>query len=92
MASDKCLTTGSDGSERDSELSFDDGNIVIVAEEVAFRVHKSLLSRNSIVFRDLFLAQQTLLADPIDHCPSMRVSDTSFDLRELLRLVYDSME
>ncbi|CCM06578.1 uncharacterized protein FIBRA_08856 [Fibroporia radiculosa] len=38
----------------DKEFWFEDGNIVLGVETTAFRVHRSLLSRSSDVFRDMF--------------------------------------
>jgi hypothetical protein len=46
---------------RDEDLYFEDGNVVISASNnvedpslVYFRVHKSVLSKQSVVFRDMF--------------------------------------
>lgn len=36
------------------DLWFKDGNVILIAEGTAFRVHQSLLSINSEVFRDMF--------------------------------------
>ncbi|KIJ22243.1 hypothetical protein M422DRAFT_277423 [Sphaerobolus stellatus SS14] len=39
----------------DSKVYHDDGNIVIVAEDIAFRVHRTFLSGRSEIFRDMFI-------------------------------------
>ncbi|KAI1781887.1 hypothetical protein LXA43DRAFT_907382 [Ganoderma leucocontextum] len=83
-----------DSIQRDPEIWFEDGNIVIIAQNTAFRFHKSVLSLHSPVFRDLFLVPQPSLAggeeavETLDGCPVVRVSDTSYDFRELLRAIY----
>ena len=78
--------------EKDAQVWLDDGNVVVVAQNTAFRVHKSLLSRHSDVFRDLFTIPQPPVCggvvDLYDNCPVVHVSDTSFDFRELLRVIY----
>ncbi|PIL28389.1 hypothetical protein GSI_09540 [Ganoderma sinense ZZ0214-1] len=84
----------SDGSiRRDSEVWFEDGNIVVIAQNTAFRIHKSVVSVHSSVFRDLFsIPQPSLTVDGVnvsfDGCRVVRVSDTSYDFRELLRAIY----
>lgn len=40
------------------EVWLDDGNVVLVAGGTAFRVHQSILSRNSDIFRDMFTVPQ----------------------------------
>ena len=81
--------------KRDSEVWFEDGNIVVVAQNTAFRFHKSVVSLHSSVFRDLFSIPQPSLIlidgevlEIFDGCPVVHVSDTSYDFRELLRAIY----
>ena len=81
--------------KRDSEVWFEDGNVVVVAQNTAFRFHKSVVSLHSSVFRDLFsIPQPSLMDEEVDEilisdgCPVVHVSDTSYDFRELLRAIY----
>ena len=79
--------------KRDSEVWFEDGNIVVIAQNVAFRFHKSVLSIHSSVFRDLFSIPppsptSEVVDETFDGCPVVRVSDTSYDFRELIRATY----
>ncbi|KAM5544908.1 hypothetical protein V8D89_001806 [Ganoderma adspersum] len=69
----------SDSIQRDSTIWFEDGNIVAIAQNTAFRFHKGVLALHSQVFRDLF---------SFDGCPVVHVTDTSYDFRELLRELY----
>ena len=83
----------SDEVQRDSDIWFDDGNVIVIAQNFAFRFHKGVLSHHSQVFRDLFLVPQPSASeasqiDVLDGCPVVRVSDTSFDFKELLRALY----
>ena len=49
------------------ELWFRDGNVVLIAETTCFRVHVSILSRSSTVFRDMLeLATPSASADDIE--------------------------
>ena len=76
---------------KDTDFWFDDANIVIIAQSTAFRVHRGLLSQHSDVFRDLFTIPQPVDekgADTMDGCPVVRLPDTSYDVRELLRVIY----
>ena len=83
----------SESFERDSEFWFEDGNVVVVAQKTAFRFHKSVVSLHSSVFHDLFSIPRPCptgeeVDETFDGCPVIRVSDTSYDFRELLRAMY----
>lgn len=39
---------------RAADLWFDDGNVVLVAEETGFKVYKGILCREARVFEDMF--------------------------------------
>lgn len=43
---------------RHAEFWFTDGSIVLVAQSTMFRVHKTFLSRHSVIFRDMFSLPQ----------------------------------
>ena len=62
-----------------------DGNIVVAANEIAFRVHKSILALRSEVFSDLFSLPGADAATPetMDECPVVHVSDSPDDIRRL---------
>ena len=88
------VPAGVDGSmiKRDSEIWFEDGNVVVIAQTTAFRFHKSVVSLHSSVFRDLFSIPQPsgspVGEESFDSCPVVHVSDTSYDFRELIRAIY----
>jgi len=52
--SSAAATAAKEDLKHDDQVLLDDGNIVIVAEPVAFCVHRSVLSLHSEVFRDMF--------------------------------------
>ena len=83
--------------ETDSEFWFEDGNIIVIAQNTAFRFHKIFVSQLSSAVPDIFSTPQPS-DSPVpdggadktcDGCPIVCVSDTSYDFRELLRVVYD---
>ena len=80
---------------KDSHMWFEDGNVVLVAQNSGFRVYKGALSRQSVVFKDLFaLPQPKSSSDPeetFDGCPMVHLSDTSTEIREMLRAVFDGI-
>lgn len=45
--------------EKDEEFWYDDGNIVVVARDVGFRIYKGLLADCSPVLREMFSTPQT---------------------------------
>ena len=81
---------------KDPSLWFDDGNVILVAEESLFRVHRGVLSRHSPVFKDMFAVPQpaadALASDTVDGCPTVNVSDSTHDLKQLLLVIYDGFE
>lgn len=80
------------GRERDAEFWYSDGNIILVARDVEFRVFKGILAEHSPVFRDMFsLPQPPPTASPgasaeDDTCPVVYLSDSPEDLRHVLRV------
>ncbi|KAI1786572.1 hypothetical protein LXA43DRAFT_1033238 [Ganoderma leucocontextum] len=73
--------------KKDEEIWFDDGNIVVVAGDTAFRLYKGGLSFVSPVFKDLFSVPQPEIAETMDGCPVVRFSDSPSELRHFFRLV-----
>lgn len=51
------------GIAKESKLWFDDGNIVVVAENMPFKVHKGVLAGKSEVFNDMFSLPQPSVQD-----------------------------
>lgn len=68
----------------------EDGNIVLVAEDTAFRVLKSILSKVSEVFRDMVSIPQPDGAETLEGCPVVRLQDSKKDLECLLAILFDS--
>ncbi|GJE88559.1 hypothetical protein PsYK624_046420 [Phanerochaete sordida] len=76
--------------ERSKDLWLEDGNVIIAARDMAFRVHASVLVRRSEVFKVLLggtaLAQ---LREKYERCPVLRVEDDSRVLHDMLQVLYD---
>ncbi|KAI0697072.1 hypothetical protein C8T65DRAFT_813939 [Cerioporus squamosus] len=71
----------------DEEVTIPDGNVFLVVQNIAFRVHKSSLSRASDVFRDIFVLPHNGNKDILHDLPYVRVWDDPDDLRHLLLVV-----
>ncbi|KAJ7668681.1 hypothetical protein DFH06DRAFT_982295 [Mycena polygramma] len=75
--------------ERSTELWFHDGSVVLQAENTQFRVHWSVLSIRSPVFRD---HAQTLCEPPecdiVDGCPCIIPGPATPDVAIILRALY----
>lgn len=77
---------------REAGLWFDDGNIILIAESTPFKVHKSMLSKKSEVFSDMFTIPQPEIQDEtelIDGTPVVHMSDSWKDLSRILQAIYD---
>ncbi|TFK89054.1 hypothetical protein K466DRAFT_545972 [Polyporus arcularius HHB13444] len=70
---------------RDADYWFDDGNLILVAEEVEFRVYAAPLMRRSPVFREMLSLPQPQ-ADGAAYLsiPTVRLYDHPTDVRRLL--------
>ncbi|KAM5539653.1 hypothetical protein V8D89_006762 [Ganoderma adspersum] len=71
--------------KRSDEFWIEDGNIVLVAGETAFRVYRGLLALQSTVFTDLFASSSPSAEERFDDCPVIRLTDSPQDLAHLLR-------
>lgn len=77
----------------DDDFWFEDGNIVLIARDIEFRVYKGILAKHSPVFQDMFSlppppAPETSrdTAEPIETCPVVHLSDSPEDFRHVLRV------
>ncbi|PPQ82404.1 hypothetical protein CVT26_013319 [Gymnopilus dilepis] len=76
-----------------SRFWFDDGNIILQAENTQYKVHRSLLANQSVVFRDMFSMPQPANPDPVvDACPVVPLSDKAADIEHVLSLFYDNFK
>jgi hypothetical protein len=74
-----------------SEIWLADGNLVLIADCAAFKVHRSQLERHSDVFRDLFSIPQPLDQSLVDGCPWVELYDRPSDIHHLLIALYDGL-
>jgi len=71
------------------QLWYEDGNVILVATNQAFRVHRGVLSQHSSVFRDLFTVPQPSSALLVDGCAVVHLADDPLHLEFLLSAMYD---
>lgn len=77
--------------QRHGKLWVDDGNVVLVAEDMGFRVHRGVLAGHSEVFRDMFSVPQpdTATQQLIDGCTVVRIPDEAPEpLAFVLNVIY----
>lgn len=76
--------------QRYEQLWFEDGNVIIITGNTAFRVHRGILSRHSEVFRDMFdIPQPEGDAETLDGAPVVHLPDSLHDITHLLCALYD---
>ena len=73
----------------DATLWFADGNTVLIAGGVAFKVHLGVLVRHCSVFKDIFATPQPADAERYQDCPVVRLYDSPEDLTQFLITMYD---
>ncbi len=80
--------------QRDTGFWFEDGNVVVVAQQTAYRVHRGVLSRHSETFSGLFTLPRPVDGasdEKVEGCPGVRVTDSSHDFKHLLHALYDGL-
>ncbi|TFK79551.1 hypothetical protein K466DRAFT_668082 [Polyporus arcularius HHB13444] len=86
-------TAKTDRPRPDAHVWYADGDIVIIAQETVFRVHKSVVARHSkaleCMFQPISWGGQADLTNTFDGLPTVRVTDTAYDFKHFLLVVYD---
>ncbi|RDB24424.1 hypothetical protein Hypma_008466 [Hypsizygus marmoreus] len=73
-----------------TDFWFDDGSIVLVVEDTAFRIHQSILDKHSDVFADPSTAPQSRKdADSIEGCPVVHLNDSLADFTDVMKALYE---
>ncbi|KAK7036027.1 BTB domain-containing protein, partial [Favolaschia claudopus] len=73
------------------EVWFEDGNIVIRAENTQFRVYRGVLAAKSPVFQDMFSIFQPIDSETVDGCPLIRLPDVATaEVAVFLKAIFDS--
>ena len=72
---------------RHPEIWYDDGNLVLVAHDTAFRIYRGLIAGQSSVFSDLFASSSSSPDESFEGCPVIHLSDSPQDLAHLLRVL-----
>ena len=83
-----CYAVTSTPTTRDPEFCYPDGNIILVARAVEFRIYRGLLADHSPVFADMFSLPQPDGGLPVTfegEPPLAHISDSPEDLRHILR-------
>ena len=76
----------------DERLWYDDGNIVVSAGTKPgrlFKCHRSVLTKNSEVFSEMFSFPFSSMNEMYDGVPCVRLPDPEDDVRMFLTLLYD---
>jgi hypothetical protein len=68
----------------------DDGNVILLAESTMFKVHQSVLSKHSTMFRTMFSLPQPSMdvTNPSCGCPQVGLQDLAKDIEFMLRAFY----
>lgn len=78
-----------------SDLWFADGNIILIVDKVAFKVHRGQLSRHSEVFEGLFSLPTTTTSSInmlYEGCMCVEMhGDSPMDMRFFLQALYDGL-
>lgn len=72
-----------------SSIWYNDGNIVLQAEDTLFKVHRGILAQSSFVFQDMFSLPPPPLIDAelVEGCPVVPLFDTAEDVGYMLHAI-----
>ncbi|KIY48672.1 hypothetical protein FISHEDRAFT_73415 [Fistulina hepatica ATCC 64428] len=70
---------------RSAEFWYNDGSLILRAEDMLYRIHRSLLAAQSSIFDEL----QQMLDVEIEGCPVIQVSDVADNWGQFLAAIYD---
>ncbi|THH05486.1 hypothetical protein EW145_g4762 [Phellinidium pouzarii] len=76
---------------RQADFWFKDGNVILLAGSIAFKVHRGILERHSDVFHDLLSIPQPPDEVMFEECHIIELHDEPTDLWYLLKALYDGM-
>ena len=83
-----------DSRKKSEQYWFDDGNIILQAGDILYRVHSSMFARHSEVFKDMFSmpkpSGKQAGAEIIDECPVVVLTDTEDDIENVLSIFYEA--
>ncbi|KAF7973894.1 hypothetical protein HWV62_14032 [Athelia sp. TMB] len=73
-----------------SDIWYDDGNIILQAENTRFKVYRGILMENSTVFRDMFSMPQpsTGETDMVEGCSLVRLHDSAEEVGYMLDALF----
>ncbi|KAI1795315.1 hypothetical protein LXA43DRAFT_1090965 [Ganoderma leucocontextum] len=80
-------STSSSAFKLHDEFWLPDGNVVLVARAIGFRVYRGLIAAQSTVFEDMFTASTSSSDSLFEGCPVVHLSDSPEDLVYLLRVL-----
>ncbi|KAF7325486.1 BTB domain-containing protein [Mycena kentingensis (nom. inval.)] len=72
------------------DLWFEDGSVVLQAENAQYCVYRGILARRSPIFADMFAVGVPNTADAVDGCPLVVLSDTETDMTHFLKALFDT--
>ncbi|KAJ6505301.1 hypothetical protein C8R45DRAFT_894582 [Mycena sanguinolenta] len=76
-------------SERDSSLWFDDGNLIVQAGPLIFRIFRVMLAKLSPVLEELLTPQKLFSYDVFEGCLVLSVSDDGADVTHFLSAIFN---
>lgn len=75
---------------RVSDLWFEDGGLIIQADQSLFKIFKGMLAARSSVFKSSFDDASATTKSYLDGCDLLRVPDSASDMTYFLKAIFDS--
>ncbi|KAJ6589884.1 hypothetical protein DFH09DRAFT_1027021 [Mycena vulgaris] len=76
---------------RSTDVWYEDGSVVLQAQDTQFRVHWGVLAQHSPFFRDMKSLPQPPDQPSLEGCPIVEIPDSSLDFEHLLKALYNPL-
>ena len=83
------ILPSSAGYTKARDLWYEDGNVILEAEDTLFRVPTLLLANTSRIFRELFLLADAPDAETFECCPLIHLTDRATDVAYFIKALLD---
>ena len=77
--------------QRCADVWYDDGTVVLQAENTVFKVYRGVLKGQSVFFNDLFTLplQESDQSEKYEGCPLVTLHDRAVEVHSFLKAIFD---
>jgi hypothetical protein len=66
---------------------FEDGTLILMTADMAFKVYKGMVARHSLVLREM--CENGVVGEVVEGCPAIQLDDSTADLSNFLTVIHE---